>query len=239
MSKPIWDDWDISIPPKKTNINNTNYTNDTKNKTNDINTNDCIAADRGSATIKIRENPLPAAASGIASRPPCGSGSSEVVVPAEEFLPSNWRGLKLDLFSNPELKLKAGVIKNDGTTQELVASLNSPKEYIWRRVPAKERSQPHWQIVQSVEQDLQDLNVDYCASKFALPKKAGTTKLVVFLFENADYWFVRMVVKAAVYDYMVSKKSQLSPAQRKMNMIATHYVGKTQTKLLDLEDLGL
>jgi hypothetical protein len=213
-----------------TKINNNNNNNN-NNNFNDNNTNDCVVL-ADSPTIEETESVTPAGASGLASL-------SGVGISVHEILPRNWRGFKLDLFANPAMKLKASVIKDDGTTQELVAALNSPVEYIWRGVPNSELNTSHWQLVKQIQTELETLGIAYWSSKFSTPRKGSSTKFVVFLYETKDTWELQIVIKASVYEYSMNKESNLTLAQRKGNMIATHFVGKTQKKLLDVEDLGL
>jgi hypothetical protein len=222
-----------------TKINNTNYTNNTNciNDTND--NNDCLRA------IQEKESVTPAASSGLApevlSASPC-SQPGEVICSGvgNSAAPRNWRGVKFDLFNtNPGFKLKVGVIKNDGTTQELIAALNSPASYIWRNVSNQDRATSHWLAVQALEDELKQANIPYRASKLATPRKGSSTELVVFLIEQPTGWQVNLIMKGAIYDYQLLRNANLSPAQLSNNMLSTLFVGKTQTKLLSVEDLGL
>jgi hypothetical protein len=222
-----------------TKINNNNNNNNFNNF-NDNNTNDCVVL-ADSQTIKVKDFVSPTALSGLAASRSNTSG--EVICSGvgniAEVLPRNWRGFKLDLFANPSLKLKASVIKEDGTTQELVAALNSPPEYIWRQVPLIELNSSHWLAVKTVKDDLTRAGIVYRASKFATPRKGSSTKFVVFLYETDTDWQLQVVIKGAIYDYALSKQSKLTDAQKKNNLIASLFVGKSQKKLLDAEDLGL
>ena len=219
-----------------TNINNNNNNNNF-NDNNDNNTNDCVVL-ADSQTILVNESITPTASSGLAplsaSQP--GEVISSVVGNPSQEIPKNCRGLKFDLFDNkPAFKLKASIIKIDGTTQELVAALNSPVDYIWRNVPAHELSTNHWDTVKQVETDLKRSGIAYKASKLSTPNKGSSTKMVVFVFQLNGYWNLFLVIKGVVYEYQLEEK--LTEAQRKTNMIASLFVGKSQKKLLDWDDL--
>jgi hypothetical protein len=223
-----------------TNINNINYNNNNNNN-NDNNTNHCVVL-ADSQAMEETKSVTPTAPSGLASLS-ASQDSGEVICsgvgnPATENLPRNWRGIKFDLFDNkPGLKLKVSVIKNDGTTQELVSALNSPVDYIWRSVPAKDLHKSHWVTVKQLETELKQSGVDYKASKLATPRKGSSTDMITFLTEINGHWNLFLVLKGAVYEYILNEN--ITPAQRNAKVIASVYVGRGQKKLLTVEDLGL
>ena len=211
-----------------TNINNNNNNNN-NNDTNDNNTNHCVVLEDSQA---MEETTSLAGASGQPGEAIC----SGVGNPALVNLPKNCRGMKFDLFDNkPNFKLKTSIIKNDGTTQELVAALNSPVDYIWRNVPAVDLNKAHWLAVKSIENEFKQSGVFYRASKLATPNKGSSTNMVVFLTELNGHWNLFVVIKACVYEYVLNEN--LTSAQRKAKMVASLFVGKTQKKLLDWDDL--
>lgn len=181
---------------------------------------------------------------------PLGSQPSEVicsrkVIPAA-VLPNNWRGLKIDIFNNAargtgrtSLKVKLGIIRQDGTTQSLIGSMNSPTSYVWRNVPDTEITNFHWTTVRNIQQRFEISNIPYRVSKCSTPNKGNSTNVVVFLLEDDNEWAVSVVTRGQEFNYFLSKDSKLTNLQRVGNIIASCYVGQQSRPLLTEEELGI
>jgi hypothetical protein len=164
----------------------------------------------------------------------------------EEILPPGWRGVKLDLFDNGvrgsgkrSLKLKLGIIKNDGTIQSLVALMNSPVGYVWRQVADTDRNNAHWTAVRNLQDTLESVNQPYRISKCSTPHKGGSTEIVAVLIENNGYWSVAVIREGQQYQYVIPADSDLTAAQRSGNIIASKFIGKNQRPLLTAQELGI
>lgn len=221
---------------KINNINNINYT----NNINDINYNVCV-----SDTIKEKTPGTPSASSGLASLSSGESFSSGVGNPGNETLPRNWRGLKIDIFDNSPakdqslIKIGLGVIKADGTTQNLRALMNSPARHVWRKVEPKDQHNAHWSLVREIQEDFKQSKISFRCSKFLLPNKGNATDFVGFLSETETQWLFLLIINGRKYDYWIDKKGTTSLAQRRGNIIASKFIGKEHQPLLTAEDLGL
>jgi len=225
-----------------TNINNTNYTNNLTT-TNDTNFTLCL-------TKASEEDITPAGASGIASRdipaPQPGKVICSGVDIPPEILPQIWRGVKIDLFDNgvkgsskKSLKIKLGIIKHDGTTQSLVALMNSPVSYVWRQVADVDYNNSHWTTVRNIQDRFDSYNVRYRVSKCTTPNKGNSTEIVVFLVEDDTDWLVTVVRSGQEFNYLLSKNSNITAAQRAGNIIASSFIGQQARPLLTAEELGI
>lgn len=166
-------------------------------------------------------------------------------------LPPNWRGVKWDLFRNPgqnaddssRLKLCCNIIKQDTGTQQLIASLNSPHDRVWRKV--LDRTADHWQLVdqnlRSWRREYGNTLLDFRVSKLAKPNREQATEIVVFLRENTDHYRIEMIYKSQLFPYMIPKDSRekLSIRQIQKNQIATLFVGRGTGDFADLDELGI
>lgn len=230
-----------------TNINNTNYTNNLTT-TNNTNYNVCVTNPNEEIAI------TPAGADGLASLSrPLGSPGvprrGVLVAPADdppEILPQGWRGLKIDIFNNADrnsekksLKVKLGIIKQDGTTQSLIALMNSKVSQLWRSVPDEDRCDPHWITVRNVQERFESLNIDFRASKCCLPNKGGSFTMVLFLLEDENDWAVSIIRKGQQFSYVIEKDSKVTQAQRAGNIVATKFIGKENKRLIDPEEYGI
>jgi hypothetical protein len=230
----------IPYSTEETNINNINYNNN-NNNIKDFNYNRCVPSDTTPGITSLS----PAGASGLASLSSGNSFSSGLGNPAEEILPRNWRGLKIDLFDNSGnrdhslLKLGISVIKSDGTTQNLRAHMNSPNRYIWRGVEPVDSINNHWSLVKEIQQEFKLNEIKYNCSKFSLPNKGKGTEIVGFLAEADDQWLVILILNARRFEYWLNKSGTTSQSQRNGNIIASKFIGKNRQPLLSLEELGL
>ena len=219
-----------------TNINNTNNTNNINNLTTTM----IVQADNP-AEANTTSSSL-----GLASL----SASQEKALPKEiqfvggKELPAAWLNFKWDLFKNPSgLKLACNIIKLDGTKQSLTAALNSPQNRLWRKVEDKDTA--HWQLAQEQydlwREVLGPELTDFRVSKLCLPGKKGSVEIAVFMAETATDYCVRMLYRAAIYDYTIPKSSieKLTIKQITSNQIATLFVGKKAQAFVSLDDLGI
>jgi len=221
-----------------TNINNTNNTNNTNNLT---------------TTMFVQQDnqveKMTSSSDGIASRPASQktlllSLPKEIQFVGGYVLPAAWLNFKWDLFKNPTgLKLACNIIKLDGTKQALTAALSSPQNRLWRKV--EDRSTPHWSLAEEQynlwRQVLGTELTDFRVSKLCLPGKKGSVEICVFLAETQTDYCVRMLYRAAMYDYTIPKASveKLTIKQVTSNQIATLFIGKKAQAFVSLDDLGI
>lgn len=186
---------------------------------------------------------------GLASLP-ASQKSRELQFTGGSELPPTWRGVKWDLYKNPDkngkttLKLKMSVIKQDRKTQALTASLNSPHDRLWRGI--QDQTTEHWKIVREIYQDYRAVlgakTTDWRVSKFYLDsKKASVDIMAVFLHWNETNYCIRLVYEGIIYDFDIAKDSyqQLNERQLKTNQVATAFFGQSQVKMVNPKDLGL
>ena len=206
----------------KTNINYTNYTNYTNN----------YKLPNRCENHKM-EMGTPSASFGLASLP---SGKPHVVA-----LPKAWRGLKIDVFLNSGkpfqqlYKIKLGIIKQDGTTQSVLAHLGSPNEYVWRGVDEPDRQTYHWLQVGRLINELDNQVPYYKISKCVLPNKAATTELVVSYIPATNTAII--VREGEIFDYQID--DPVTEKQRSGRIVATKYVGQRGQKKVSLKELGI
>ena len=228
-----------------TKINNINYNNNNNNN-NDIN----------NIKFKICEtnrNEVPYTPSGISALASLSRPSDSPPVPQvfcegmpAEFLPSNWRGLKIDIFNNGDrlnntesIKVKLSIIKQDSSTQSLIALMNSPVSYVWRQVNSDDRNKPHWLTVSRIQDYMAENNVSYRVSKCSLPRKGGSTDVILFLLEDEQYWYVKIIKEAQELNYHLDKSARVTPAQRAGNIVASKFIGQGSKPLITAKELGI
>jgi hypothetical protein len=175
----------------------------------------------------------PAGASGIASRP----GKPQLAA----LLPKGWRGLKLDLFNNGRgknnqdlLKLKLGIIKQDGTAQSFIASFGSPNEYVWRTITEEQLQEPQWKACQKLMDGLDSNDIPYNVSKCSKQNKGGSIPLVAFLFANYEVVILRDGVS---WSFCLDQEP--TDKQRQGKIIATKFIGQSARSMPTLEELGI
>lgn len=227
----------------RTNINNNNY-NNYNNNNNDNNFNVCLIE-----TIQESMSHAPSGPSGLASLPASQISGKSLVSgvgsPGEEILPRNWRNFKIDIFDNSadkdhsKLKVSLGIVRQDGTTLNLRASMNSPKRHVFRNVDPLDRHNAHWSLVEEIQEGFKESGIDYKCSKFGLPNKKGGTEIVGFLAESETQWMVIVVMEGRQFDYWIDKSGTTTLAQRKGNIIASKNIGKPRQQLATLKELGL
>jgi len=224
---------------KVTNINNFNYNNYNNNNTNDFNYyNICEDITNGVGTET-------SSGSGFASEE---ESICSLVGNLRPQIPKLWRGVKIDLFANPNpktgipnLKIKFNIIKMDGTVQALLGGMNSPPSYLWRGVSEQEKTQPHWMVVKDVEREFKYSHNEYKVSKLVTPQKKSITPLVCFLVEDEDFWFALLVDRGIRYLLPLKKQNaKLTESQRATNIIASEYFGKSKPNMSEVQDeLGI
>jgi hypothetical protein len=139
-------------------------------------------------------------------------------------LPSNWRGVKLDLFANPGHTLKITIIRHDGTRFACSANLNSPRSYVFRGRDQGQGTNGHWRLVEHL-MELRD-DYDYKISKVGKPKKAGTLlDFAAMIYFTQEVWCVDLVYEHKIWNFKLDKET--SPAFRNKNGIASGYHGIT------------
>jgi hypothetical protein len=139
-------------------------------------------------------------------------------------LPSNWRGVKLDLFANPGHTLKITIIRHDATRFACSANLNSPRSYVFRGRESGQGTKTHWHLVEYL-MELRD-DFDYKISKVGRPRKAGTINdFACMIYFSEGNWTVDLVYEHKIWNFKLDKDT--TPAFRNKNGIATGYHGIT------------
>jgi len=235
---------------KATNINNILTTTNNTNDTNDVTT--TIIVDE--INNHVEDQSLRSSfglASLSASQGILASPRDSIHFSGGNGLPPAWLNFKWDLFRNPstkslaQLKLNLNIVRLDGTQMKLTASLNSPHDRIWRKVTEQERTEDHWQLIESEYREWRKCYgpnlTDWRASKFYQPGKKDSTELVVFIRETDHFYNIRLFYRAAMWDYELAKSSidKLTIKQIQGNQIATLFVGSQPRRLLTADDLGI
>jgi len=165
-------------------------------------------------------------------------------------LPAGWRGLKLDLYGRTPTgrrgyKLKASVIKSDGTTVGFVASLNSPHNRVFKRDNADDFAAT-WQLIHDQYLAYKnsfglDMNTWRCSKFYMFRKQRSVNDLAVFVQLTPKDYQVRLIFRAKIYDYTLSKSTfaELSQRQIELGQVATAYFGRSLVKMIDPKELGL
>jgi hypothetical protein len=139
-------------------------------------------------------------------------------------LPSNWRGVKLDLFANPGHTLKITIIRHDGTRFACSANLNSPRSYVFRGREQGQGTKTHWHLVEYL-MELRD-DYEYKISKVGKPRKGGTLlDFAAMLYFTQEVWNVDLVYEHKVWNFKLDK--EVSSAFKEKNGIASGYIGVT------------
>ena len=139
-------------------------------------------------------------------------------------LPSNWRGVKLDLFANPKHTLKITIIRHDGTRFACSSNLNSPKSYVFRGRDQGQGTKSHWRLVEYL-MELRD-DFDYKISKVNKPRKGGTiNNFVSMIYFTDGVWISELIYEHKIWSFRLDK--ELSSAFKDKNGIASGYYGIT------------
>lgn len=201
------------------NINYNNNNNNTKIVSFSKKNNQVEATDRSLSLGLLKENTV-----GVAVMP-------------QGTLPAKWRGLKIDLFENPRLKLKFSIIRQDNSKFECVAGMNSPRSYVFRGRDEGKGTDEYWDAVEQMFETRKD-EENFRISKISKPRKGQTLNgLAVALYKQKS-WMIDLVYYDTIYTFAL--KGKTSDSFTKSNGIATAYYGVTTTRpWADLEELGL
>lgn len=207
-----------------TNINNIKYNNNNNNTS-------IVSKENNEEEIDLRSS------SGLASLSETQKPVGEALA-SSGTLPSKWRGVKLDLFSNPGYTLKITIIRQDGTRFQCSANMNSPRSYVFRGREQGQGTEYHWRLVEHL-MELRD-DYEYKISKVGKPRKTGTIKdFVAMIYQTQGYWNVDLVFEQHIWSFILDKT--LSEAFQKKNGIASGYIGVTgySKPWDDAEELGI
>lgn len=150
--------------------------------------------------------------------------SMEEALASSGTLPEGWRGVKLDLFSNPGYTLKITIIRQDGTRFACSSQMNSPRTHVFRGRDQGQGTKYHWHLVEYL-MELRD-DFDYKISKVSKPRKGGTIKdFVAMIYMSQGYWNVDLVYKHKIWNFRLDK--DLTEAFQQKNGIASGYSGNT------------
>jgi len=139
-------------------------------------------------------------------------------------LPSNWRGVKLDLFANPKLTLKITIIRHDGTRFACTSQMNSPRTHVFRGRERGQGTEAHWRLVEYL-MELRD-DYDYKISKVSKPRKGGTLlDFAAMIYFAEQQWNVDLVYENQIWHFCLDK--EVTEVFLKNNGIATGYYGIT------------
>lgn len=161
----------------------------------------------------------------------------EVAVMPQGTLPAKWRGLKIDLFENPRLKLKFSIIRQDNSKFECVAGMNSPRSYVFRGRDEGKGTDEYWNAVEQMFETRKD-EQNFRISKISKPRKGQTLNGLAVALYQQKHWMIDLVYYDTIYTFAL--KGKISDSFNKANGIATAYYGMTNTRTwADLEELGL
>lgn len=204
-------------------INNINYNNN--------NNNTIFVSDESEVEISETKS-LSGLASLSASQP------LEVAFMPQGELPTRWQGVKLDLFENPRLKLKLTIVISGNNKFQCIAALNSPTSYVFRGRNEGKGSDDYWAAVEAVIAKHKN-KPGFCISKISKPRKGQTIDgMAAGLYIEDNVYHCAVIYDYQVFEYKLTGK--VSDNFRKMNGIATAYIGKTNTRpWADKEELGI
>lgn len=174
--------------------------------------------------------------SGLASL--SASQPLEEALASSGTLPGNWKGVKLDLFSNPGHTLKITIIRHDGTRFAATSNLNSPRSYVFRGRDQGQGTAEHWQLVDELM--LLCKQYDYKISKVGKPRKGGSLKdFVAMIYLSNNIWIVNLVYENKIWNFELNKET--SEEFTKKNGIASGYYGITTSNKpwQDPKELGI
>lgn len=161
----------------------------------------------------------------------------KVALVPQGTLPPKWRGLKIDLFENPRLKLKFSIIRQDNTKFECVAGMNSPRSYVFRGRVEGKGTEEYWNAVEQLFEKRKD-EQNFRISKISKPRKGQTLNGLAVALYQQKHWMIDLVYYDTIYTFAL--KGKTSDSFSKANGIATGYYGITTTRpWADLEELGL
>lgn len=151
-------------------------------------------------------------------------------------LPAPWRGVKIDLFKNPRLKLKFSIIRQDNSKFECLAGMNSKPTQVFRKRSEMDSTPEFWHCVERVL-ELRKSEPNFRISKITKARKAGVLNNMAVALYLRDSWCVELIYDDVVYQFQLS--DHVTERFRGANGVATCYVGQHQFRGHRKEDLGI
>jgi len=151
-------------------------------------------------------------------------------------LPAPWRGVKIDLFQNPRLKLKFSIIRQDNSKFECLAGMNSKRTQVFRKRNEIDSTDAFWHTVEQLL-ELRKLEPNFRISKITKARKAGVLNNIAVVMYRNTRWCVELIYHDQVYQFQLN--NNITDAFRNANSIASVYVGANQFRGHNLEDLGI
>lgn len=151
-------------------------------------------------------------------------------------LPSKWKGVKLDLFKHPKLKIT--IIRHDNSKFACYASLNSPRSYVFRGRDQNLGSERHWQLIEYL-MDLRK-NEDYAISKVGQARKAGTIDdFAALIYHRDGVWHTDLIFELRIWSFKLT--GSCSESFLAKDGIATAFIGTMHTgrSWITAEELGI
>lgn len=183
------------------------------------------------------EGALTSSSSGLASLSASQESFGEALA-SSGTLPEKWKGVKIDLFSNPGHTLKITIIRHDGTRFACSSQMNSPRTHVFRGREQGKGSKSHWKLVEYL-MELRD-DYDYKISKVSKPRKGGTINdFVAMIYQSEGEWNADLVFEHKIWNFKLNNETTV--AFRNKNGIASGYAGITgYSKPWETsEDLGI
>lgn len=151
-------------------------------------------------------------------------------------LPAPWRGVKIDLFRNPRLKLKFSIIRQDNSKFECLAGMNSKPTQVFRKRSEMDSTPEFWNTVERVL-ELRKQEMNFRISKITKARKAGVINNMAVALYQRDAWCVELIYGDLVYSFQLT--GEITERFRSVNGIATVYMGQHQFRGHNREDLGI
>jgi len=151
-------------------------------------------------------------------------------------LPTPWRGVKIDLFRNPRLKLKFSIIRQDNSKFECLAGMNSKPTQVFRKRSEMHSTEEFWHTVERVL-ELRKQQSNFRISKITKARKGGVLNNMAVALYRDVVWCVDLIYHDRVYQFHLT--DDITERFRGANGIATCYVGQHQFRGHNLEDLGI
>lgn len=151
-------------------------------------------------------------------------------------LPAPWRGVKIDLFRNPRLKLKFSIIRQDNSKFECLAGMNSKPTQVFRKRAEMDSSEEFWHTVEQLL-TMRKTQSNFRISKITKARKGGVLNNMAVVLYRDVVWCVELIYHDLVYQFRLT--DDVSERFRLANGIATGYVGQHQFRGHNPEDLGI
>lgn len=152
-------------------------------------------------------------------------------------LPAAWKGLKIDLFENPKLKLKLTIVRPDNTKFECVAGMNSKPSQVFRGRDDDKGTEEYWCAVETVLEQRRQEN-GFRISKVSKPRKGGTIDGLAVALYQQESWMIDLIYDDSIYTFAL--KGNITEKFAQVNGIATAYYGIANTRpWASKEELGI